>query len=73
MSKAYDAKVFGIKGYPTFRLYQKPNVFEEYRGEELNSLDMLDFLKKHGAINFKEGLDKKPHLLRKSEKDKLEK
>ena len=46
MSKAYNAEAFGIKGYPTFRLYSKPNVFEEYRGEELNSLDMLDFLKK---------------------------
>ena len=43
---------FAVTGYPTFRLYSMPNIYEEYKGKNLNVADLLAFLKRSKAIKF---------------------
>ena len=43
---------FKLKGYPTFRLYTKPGVFEEFKEEKLELLELKKFLKKNKVNGF---------------------
>ena len=43
---------FKLKGYPTFRLYTKPGVFEEFKEEKLELLELKKFLKKNKINGF---------------------